>query len=358
MKNCPYHALPESNWWKHSVADRPAAEILPYTADGLQLTPETRIGSAGSCFAQHISRVLQEHGYNYLSCENPPPGLPPETAAKYGYGAFSARYGNIYTPLQLLQLLDCAFHSFSPADRFWEDEAGRVYDLLRPRIVPRGFSSRRELESDLEQHLVKVRELFQKMDVFVFTLGLTEAWRSHEDGTVYPTCPGCGSPGVYDPKKYYFQNFKVNEVTEHLQAAIEKMLAVNPKLQIILTVSPVPLLATMEPRHVLQASTYSKSVLRVAAEEMRSRFDNVHYFASYELITATCQTNFFFEADRRTVTQSGIDYVMNLFFRQFTIGHKKLQPANPSPSPENAAAAGDRPICDEEDFFRAFSRQK
>ena len=34
-----------------------------------------------------------------------------------------------------------------------------------------------------------VREMFERLDVFVFTLGLTEAWRSRIDGAVYPLAP-------------------------------------------------------------------------------------------------------------------------------------------------------------------------
>lgn len=354
--DCPYFNLPPSNWWKHAVANRSVDTINPHLHTTLKLDKKTRVGSAGSCFAQHISKALVERGFNYFVTENPPAHVPTAIAERYGYGVFSARYANIYTPLQLLQLIERAFEGRIPADQVWCDSDGRIYDLLRPRITPRGFSSHTEWEADHAQHLSSVQRLLQEMDVFIFTLGLTEAWLSKVDGIVYPTCPGCGSAGVYDPDKYGYHNFTVKETSEHLDNAISKIKQINPKIEIILTVSPVPLTASMEARHILQATTYSKSVLRVAAEEAVKKHNNVHYFASYELITATCQTNTFFEEDRRTVTPFGIDYVMNCFFDHFASSAVQVSASKAIINTDRDVHV--RPICDEEEFFRAVAAKK
>ena len=266
--SCPYYTLPASSFWRQAVAERGVQDLDPHLAPTLRFTPATRIGSAGSCFAQHISRALQSCGYNYFVTERAPGFLTPEQEERYSFGVFSARYGNIYTTLQLLQLIRRAFGDFVPADQFWTDSSGRVFDLLRPRIAPCGFVSMTEAVADTSQHLKAVRKLIETTDVFIFTLGLTECWVSQADNTAYPTCPGCGSAGEYDPSRYEFRNLSVAETAGYLSEAIDLMSTANPKIQIILTVSPVPLAATMEPRHVLQATTYSKSVLRVAAEEM------------------------------------------------------------------------------------------
>jgi hypothetical protein len=117
-------------------------------------------------------------------------------------------------------------------------------------------------------------------------------------------------------------------------------------------VSPVPLLATMTPRHVIEATTYSKSVLRVVAEEARQQFDHVGYFPSYEIITATHRTNEFFAGDRRTVTPAGVGRVMDLFFHRYAGEHL---PA-PIEAPVQSATQpvkGDSVVCDEEKALRA-----
>jgi hypothetical protein len=230
---------------------------------------------------------------------------------------------------------------------------------LRPRIMPHGFASLAEAMADTRQHLAAVRRMFQAADVFVFTLGLTECWRSTLDGTVYPTCPGCGNAGDFDSSKYEFHNFSVAETSLHLSEAIALIRSYNPAIQIVLTVSPVPLIATMEPRHVLQATTYSKSVLRVTAEEMVRQHENVHYFASYEIITATRNTHRFIEDDGRTIAEQGVARAMELFFSHFTDDGKSdssVAAATTSERLRTEEAPGAKSIvCDEEDFFRALA---
>src|SRR5208337_4041953 len=85
----------------------------------------------------------------------------------------------------------------------------------------------------------------------------------------------------------------------------------------ILTVSPVPLIATMEDRSVLASTTYSKSVLRVAAEEIAGRYDEVAYFPSYEVITGNYTRSRYFDEGLRDVTEEGVSHVMRLFMKHY-----------------------------------------
>ena len=47
----------------------------------------------------------------------------------------------------------------------------------------------------------------------MFTLGLTEAWRSRHDGCVFPVAPGV-SGGEWSPDDHEFVNSTVEEVTQ------------------------------------------------------------------------------------------------------------------------------------------------
>jgi hypothetical protein len=356
---CPYFDLPDSSRWDRTMAGVPFREINPHTSSPLRITPATRVGSGGSCFAQNITTALRKRGYNYFITEAAPSFMSDDSATKNNYGIFSSRYGNLYTPLQWLQLIQRSVGSFTPSDQFWSDGKGRFFDLLRPRIKPLGFSSLREMEADVRQHLKAVKTLFEQVEVFVFTLGLTEAWQSTLDGTIYPTCPGCGSAGDFDPTRYVFRNFSVAETNEHLSQAVKLISSLNPAANIILTVSPVPLIATMEQRHVLQATIYSKSVLRVAAEQAAVAFDNVHYFASFEVITATGNSQAYFADDRRSVTQDGIDHVMKCFFELYGSAPETHQHiAESMPTTAKGVAAHAEIICDEEEFFRAVAEAR
>ena len=104
-----------------------------------------------------------------------------------------------------------------------------------------------------------------------------------------------------------------------MTAFIEGLKGVNPAAQIVLTVSPVPLMATADPgAHVLSATTYSKSVLRVTAEALRRNHEHVHYFPSYEVITGAFNRGRYYAQDLRNVTDEGVDHVMRLFLEHAT----------------------------------------
>ena len=189
-----------------------------------------------------------------------------------------------------------------------------MVDPFRPTIEPGGFASEAELRADRAHHLGRVREMFETLDIFVFTLGLTEGWVSAIDGAVFPLCPGV-SGGVFDAGRHRFHNFRVGEVTADLAAFVARLRGVNPAARIILTVSPVPLAATASGNHVLAATTYSKSVLRAAAQEVAEDHDGVFYFPSYEMIMGAPAAARYFADDMRNVTEEGVAHVMSVFLR-------------------------------------------
>lgn len=322
----PYGGLPPQAYWKHALVDTAPGDYLPVSEVGTTIRHDTRVASAGSCFAQNIARWLRENGFTYLVTEPGPDGLAEEERRAAGWGIYPARFANIYTALQLLQLIERAYGRFSPCEDAWRSEGSSGpgwVDPFRPFIQPAAFATPAELAADREAHLAAVRRMFEEMDVFVFTLGLTEAWRSLEDGAVFPVCPGSRGCGRFDPARHAFVNFGVAEVVAHLEAFLDRLEEVNPRARVILTVSPVPLVATMEPRDVLQSTVHSKSVLRVAAGDIAARRPQVDYFASYEIITGTFQTDRYYAADRRNVTPEGVAHVMRAFSSLFVQGRDR-----------------------------------
>ncbi len=349
---CPYRGRADYAYWQRSVAGRPAHEVRPMVDVPFRVNRKHRIASAGSCFAQHVARRLKSSGYHYFVTEPAHPHVPPATATDLNYEVFSARYGNLYTARQLVQLFDRAYGTFTPVDGYW-GEHGQHVDPFRPFIQPGGFASREELEHDRRSHLAAVRRLFEQLDVLVFTLGLTETWRSKLDGAVYPVCPGCGA-GAHDPAVHEFVNFGVQDVVDDLNGFLERLARVNPKARMVLTVSPVPLVATMEEQSVLVATTYSKSVLRVAAEMVAKQHANVAYFPSYEIITGNHAQGRYFEEDLRSVLAAGVDHVMGFFFEAFAEdGGQVVAPtaptkATPVTPARDASTELMAAICDEE----------
>lgn len=346
----PYRTIPAHQRWSKAVAEPAAAEVDPVVAFPYRITPDTAIVTAGSCFAQHIARHLAQAGYNYLVAERGHPALNDALREKHGYGLFSARYGNIYTARQLRQLFERVAGSFSPAEDVWRREDGRYVDPFRPAAQPGGFHTVAELRDDREVHFRALREVaFPGAEVFIFTLGLTEAWVSRADGAVFPLCPGVEG-GEFDPGRHAFVNFTVEEVVEDMSAAISHLRAYNLSARVILTVSPVPLAATAIDRHVLVSTTLSKSVLRVAADALARTVPDVTYFPSYEIITGSYARGAYFASDLRSVTDAGVDHVMRLFFRHATTGRpeRPVEAAPAGPSFLDRMEAVTDAICEEE----------
>lgn len=324
MAHTPYSGLPAHCFWRkaHDVAE--PGDIDPVVAGKFRIAPGDRLATAGSCFAQHLSAHLKSAGYNYFVTETAH-DLVADSAAGYNYGVFSARYGNIYTAAQFRQLFDRAYGKFAPEDQMWTGEDGHYYDPFRPAIQPEGFASRAEFDADRRQHFAAVRRLFNRSKVFIFTLGLTEAWRSRRDGAVYPLCPGVAA-GRFDAERHAFVNFTVAEIVEDLGYVIRNARRRNPGLKFILTVSPVPLIATALDRSVITSTIYSKSVLRVAAEQLAESFEDVAYFPSYEIITGPAARGRYFAADCREVLPEGVAHVMRLFMRHYAEGTAESSP--------------------------------
>jgi hypothetical protein len=308
----PYSSLPGKAFWRPAIADRHFSEFDEVAA-GPYYRPNDRIATAGSCFAQHIGRRLRLHGLNFLDFERPPTGFFIPASKRHGFGMFSCRYGNIYTVRQLRQLLQEALGVRAPEDVIWEKD-GRFYDALRPSVDPEGHFSPDDVMAARIHHLGRVRALFARMTLFIFTLGLTEAWVSKSDGTVYPTAPGTVA-GTYDASKFEFQNFRYNHVMDDLDEFWQLLRELNPRVRMLLTVSPVPLTATASGEHVLVATTQSKATLRAVAGDFAAWESDVSYFPAYELIATHPMRGIFFNPDMRNVSEAGVDHVMSHFFR-------------------------------------------
>lgn len=312
MADHPYRALEDRAFWSRSVArdfdPGMVSDCPPFKFDS-----GDRFMSAGSCFAANVRRYLEAWGFAYTLTELPHPQWPEAAESAY-YEAFSARYGNVYTARQMAQLLLRASGDFLPAEDHWVCE-GRFVDPYRPGLRHRARSLL-ELRALTAQHLRAVRRAVETSSVLIFTLGLTEAWVSAADGAVFPAAPGTVA-GEFDSSRHRFVNFSTEEVCRDLDSMIESLRAMNPAIRLVLTVSPVPLVATASGRHVLVATAYSKAVLRVAADEAIAHHEGVAYFPAYEMALGPQFRELPFEEDLRSVREPVVAAVMTGFRATF-----------------------------------------
>jgi len=344
--NNPYTNLPKNTFWRTGVANAAPDHLDGVYTKKWDISPEDTIASAGSCFAQHITRNLKARNFRFLDVEMAPPGLPDALKTKFGFDMYSARYGNIYTTRQLLQLALEAMGKFVPGERVWT-KGERYFDALRPAIEPNGLNSEEEVLIHRQHHLQRVLQMLLTMDILVFTLGLTETWVHKTSQAVYPVAPGIIA-GSYSPTCYEFKNLEFNEIYSDLIRFDELMTELRggmPRIRYILTVSPVPLTATGSGRHVLQATIYSKAVLRAVAGQLANEFDFIDYFPSFEIIMNPAARSNFYDGNLRSIRRDAVDYVMSVFFDQHAPALLKSKPTTPAVPP---APIDERQLQEEE----------
>ena len=116
----------------------------------------------------------------------------------------------------------------------------------------------------------------------MLTLGLAEVWQDRDTGHVFWR----GVPKeIFDADRHVFRLSTVDENVANLRRTIALLRQVNPSAPIVLTLSPVPLLATHRDISCMTADCVSKSVLRVAIDlVMADRIPGVYYFPSFEIV--------------------------------------------------------------------------
>ena len=288
----------------------------------------TPVSSAGSCFATYVRDALVSLGFNYL-----------ETEANRNA---SAAWGLIFNAMAFRQLVEFAFGMRErprvlfplrvPREATWLDPNKPLFmDPIREQIY---FSSIEEYAASYDRNRDACRQAFERCELFIFTLGMSEIWQYKLDGSAMAMEPK-SVPAFLVSKRI----LTAQDTTEELERALQLLRAHNPKLKLLLTVSPVPLHATFrgDDMHVVTANCCSKSALRAAADELCRRHpDHVFYFPAYEKIMY-CTPDPWTE-DGRHPTDRAVAGVMELFLRTFLKDGVQLAvPTMGAPAPSASA---------------------
>jgi GSCFA family len=290
------------------------------------ITRETPIGSAGSCFALRIAHQLQLWGYNYVLEEDDlPPGTPLAALTSTSYRMSSARCGTLFNVPSMRQMVERAFGDWMP-ERLIVRDGARIIDPFRSTKA--AYSDDDGYHRDYEAHTSALRRALLRCDVFVLTLGLTEAWQFADSGA-YTSI----SPWKIDPAVLRHKTLTVADNVEELERLLAAYRRRRPEIRLIVSVSPVPLNKTFSPdKHVVEANTLSKAVLRIAADEFCARHpDSVFYLPAYEIVMSGTRNPW--EADMRHVSPEAVGRVMGLFQRMFLVDQDPLPGAALPPPP-------------------------
>lgn len=311
---------PDAVFWPNPTDEKRPRSLfteLPYVQRNKFITKDTAIASIGSCFAVEIAYALQREGYNYLVKEQNVADDETYWFKDYKlrpYATSSAAWGIHFNCPSFLQLVEKAFGLRRPAKILWTNWSdGKVVycDPFREEVE---FPSIEAFDNNYEKHIQKVREVFTEAEVLVLTLGLNEVWYFKPDGSAFSRSPWRTAPSLVEHKI-----LTVEENVNDLQRMLDILREHNPNIKLVVTLSPVPLHATFlaDEKHIIEANTHSKSVLRVAAEEFVRRNEGVYYFPSFELVTICVEKPW--QADQRHVSDAAVDQVMRMFKEIFCI---------------------------------------
>ncbi len=267
----------------------------------LIIEKNTKIASIGTCFAEEISTFFSKNKQygNYIQLE------------KNIFNS-SANWGRVYTTRNLLQIIEYSFHKEYPV--FIDKKKQGYFDLLREYSVGT-FHSEIKAEKAIITHREVSKKVFSKADILAITLGQNEGWIYDEKKIMLGAIPDHvwfieNRKNIKPFEIDYFENLK------NLERIIELLVKNNPKIKIILTISPVPSWATFIGSDVVTQSMAAKSILRAIVHAVVGKYEkHVFYFPSYEMVLSNNKSSYLF--DNRHVRYKVVNRILNSFKSQY-----------------------------------------
>ena len=245
----------------------------------------TSITAFGSCFARNLTHYLIDKGYNVFG-------------KNLNLQSHIIRFGEgMVNTFAILQQLEWALEGKQFAENLW-------------------FSETKEVASADPAIQAETKEVIQKTELFIITLGLSEIWYDKRTGdALWRAVPA----HLFDDNIHGFRASSHQENYENLVKICTLIHKAKPRAKIIFTVSPVPLMATFRPISCLTASSVSKSILRSAVDQLfrDCSDDRIFYFPSFEIVK-----EFFpdpYKEDNRHPKDEIIAFVMQTFERHFCV---------------------------------------
>jgi hypothetical protein len=245
--------------------------IGPYAPAAPLISKTSRLASLGSCFAEEIANVLKQRKLDieYLFLD------------EHWNSAFALR-------------------NFLG----W---------LINNEKIPAHYNEALEIENAQIPHL---KAHLAATDVFIVTFGLSLC-TFDEKGDL--TLASKAAPGQ-GPLNMRQTTVEENETA--ILKCIDLLKKLCPHATIVMTLSPVPMLGTRTNKASVPANTISKSVLRIALNNVMERsLPDVYYWPSYEIVNwyGNHVERSFGDEDRdaRHVRKKVVDIVADLFLENY-----------------------------------------
>ncbi|WP_373353460.1 GSCFA domain-containing protein [Pseudoroseicyclus sp. CXY001] len=284
----------------------------PSCSPTFEISRDETIFAIGSCFARNIERALDGAGMRVLSRE-------------FDLGQIgeslddAANFFNKYSIHSVLNEITWALErdKFPGEEILYPGPKGTWFDaqlgMARLDFSPEEILAFRHRYLDAMKAVVEA-------DVVILTLGYVETWYDRKLGLYTNVMPPMQAIKA-EPERFDFRVLSYRDVLEGLEALHALLTRYRTKpLKMLVTVSPVPLLATFRDMDVLVANAYSKSVQRAALDEFLIGKEGVDYFPSYEFVTLSAPEVAWTRNDYRHVAPELVDRIMSNVLTRYLPG--------------------------------------
>jgi hypothetical protein len=235
----------------------------------------------GSCFSQAIGQHLNDNKFNVTI--NP--------------------FGTVYSPLSIHHLLKLALRkrAISEEDYLVHQEVHYHYQFHS------SFAglSRQELAEQISHAVNQVNQFISTARFLIITYGTALAYKRKDTAQWVANCHKV--PSTHFSKELLSIGVMENSFDE-IHSALK---AVNPAIQIIVTVSPVRHL-----KDTIELNSVSKSTLRLFCHQLSQR-SGVDYFPAYEIMMDDLRDYRFYQEDRIHPTKEAEEYIWQKFSQKY-----------------------------------------
>jgi hypothetical protein len=232
-----------------------------FNSESKFVNKNTKFFTMGSCFARNLSRTLLNQGYQSSHLEI--------------VESLNSTFSNKF----FINYLDKHLEKVELSGSIFED---RISELMP-----------QDMTADSVINSMKIA------DVFILTLGVAAVCFDRQTGEfILPKSNQYTAKSLSE--KFKIRTTTVSENVQNVKEVIAFFRKLNPDCNIVITVSPVPMLASFEFKSCVVADCLSKSTMRLVAEEVvsHSKIPNIYYYPSFEIFRwAGSNASSFYAAD-------------------------------------------------------------
>ncbi len=242
------------------------------------LSHSTQTLMLGSCFTENVGRKL--HYYKFQALINP--------------------FGVLYNPFSIKNALEILTGKQHFTEDILEEYNNRWFSFYHDT----SFSApdKKEVEEKIESTQREAAKYLKNAGLLIITFGTSWAFRHIAKDMIVANCHKLPS------NNFRRELLSPENIISHYLELIKEIYQINPKVQIIFTVSPI--------RHWRDGAVenqLSKASLIYSIHKIIENYPEIDYFPSYEIVMDELRDYRFYAKDMIHLNETAIEYIWERF---------------------------------------------